>query len=452
MIWQLDRAQESVTFNFSILKDESGALIGTEAQVIDYLSINTGNFKTATGSSAALKNRIVVNQTNLSTTIGGVIDSTKDYFIDGIIDMGTTQITVPSTGMTITGYSFDLSALTSTENNYTMFIDSGGSGNVLMTDVFLTTSGTLSQVFNLTDSDGFHAIEFNRVNFIDCTSLGELTNYRQGLELGTGRFGASPSLTLTGAWVGGYRITTSIVRSMSDTTTEPLFKAGTAFVMNSRFLTDVNCDLGTLQPFCDFTTANFPNHSTVQVKGAIISRNGAFNSSDTNIFSNIDNTDLSADFDNNIGIDNTFVGGRAFVSSETQTTINAGSTYYTLNAVWGANNLQHFDSPSGGQLRHLGNNPREFKVTVNFSIESNPTNVVGIRLRKWDNSTSSFSEFNERARQINSFVGGRDVGFYNFSFNIKLDQNDYIYFQVRNNSGNNNLTLELNSDFLIEER
>ena len=72
--------------------------------------------------------------------------------------------------------------------------------------------------------------------------------------------------------------------------------------------------------------------------------------------------------------------------------------------------------------------------------------------RKWDDSTSSFSEFQERARQINSFVGGRDVGFYNFSFNITLDQNDYIYFQVRNNSGNNNLTLEADSDFLVEER
>ena len=427
------------------IQTKSGAQAGaTMALTLDYLSELL--------SSSALLNRVTVTQSNFATTIGGVIDSTKDYFIDGIIDIGTTQVTVPSTGMTITGYSFDLSALTSTENNYTMFIDSSGSGNVLMTDIFLTTSGTTSKVFNLTDSNGFHAIEFNRVNYIDCTSLGELTNYRQGLELGTGRFGGSPSFTLTGTWIGGYRITTSIVRSMSDTTTEPLFKAGTAFVMNSRFLTDINCDLGTLQPFCDFTTANFPNPSSVQVKGAIISRDGVFDSNDSNIFTNLTNSDLASDFDNNIGIDNTFVGGRAFVSSENLTTIAAGSTYYTLNGVWGANNLQHFDSPSGGQLRHLGNNPREFKVTVNFIIESTANNDVGIRLRKWDDSASSFSEFNERARQINSFVGGRDVGFYNFSFNVTLDQNDYIYFQVRNNSGNNNLTLELNSDFLIEER
>ena len=405
-----------------------------------------------------LDNRVIVNQLNVATTLGGTIDSTKEYFIDGIIDLGTTQITVPSTGMTLKGFSFDVSGLTSSEDNYTMFIsasvggDGNGSGNLLGTDYLMSVTGTGSKVYELYDDTGFNAFDFQRINYNDCTSLGDIFNYRQGLEGGTGRFGGSPSLTLHGLWRGGFRITTSIVRSMSDTTTIPLFREGTAFQMNSRFLTDINCDLGTLQPFCDFSSANFPNPSTAQVKGAIISRDGVFNSNDSNVFTSLTSSELASDFDKNIGIDNTFVGGRAFVSSENLTTITAGSTYYTLNGVWGANNLQHFDSPSGGQLRHLGNNPREFKVTVNFIIESTANNDVGIRLRKWDDSTSSFSEFNERARQINSFVGGRDVGFYNFSFNVTLDQNDYIYFQVRNNSGNNDLTLELNSDFLIEER
>lgn len=405
-----------------------------------------------------LDNRVIVNQLNVATTLGGTIDSTKEYFIDGIIDLGTTQITVPSTGMTLKGFSFDVSGLTSSEDNYTMFIsasvggDGNGSGNLLGMDYLMSVTGTGSKVYELYDDTGFNAFEFQRINYNDCTSLGDIFNYRQGLEGGTGRFGGSPSLTLHGLWRGGFRITTSIARSMSDTTTIPLFREGTAFQMNSRFLTDINCDLGTLQPFCDFSSANFPNPSTVQVKGAIISRDGVFNSNDSNVFTSLTSSELASDFDNNIGIDNTFVGGRAFVSSENLTTITAGSTYYTLNGVWGANNLQHFDSPSGGQLRHLGNNPREFKVTVNFIIESTANNDVGIRLRKWDDSTSSFSDFQERARQINSFVGGRDVGFYNFSFNVTLDQNDYIYFQVRNNSGNNNLTLELNSDFLIEER
>mgnify|MGYP003625686261 CR=1 FL=1 len=442
------------------IKKQGGAVTGNPSDADNYYVFidsdnsdvltlrNSSGVDTVYRTGEALTNRIIVNQANKDTTLGGTIDSTKEYFLDGVIDMGATSIVVPATGLFIASYTNEF-ILSSSENSYTMFT---GGGNVFFDSIGIEVSGTSSQVYNLIDPTGFNAVELKTVNYNNCTSLGELRNFRQGLEFNTGRFGGSPSLTLSGTWLGGYRITTAIVRSMSDTTTEPLFKAGAAFIMNSRFLSDINCDLGTLQPFSDFAVGNFPNPSTLQLKGAIISRNGAFNSSDTNIFSNIDNTDLSADFDNNIGIDNTFVGGRAFVSSENLTIITAGSTYYTLNGVWGANNLQHFDSPSGGQLRHLGNNPREFKVTVNFIIESTANDDVGIRLRKWDNSTSSFSEFQERARQINNLVGGRDVGFYNFSFNITLDQNDYIYFQVRNNSGNNNLTLETNSDFSVEER
>ena len=78
--------------------------------------------------------------------------------------------------------------------------------------------------------------------------LGDLHDYRQYLEFGTGRFGGSPSLTLHGDWLGGFRASATIVRSMSNTTTEPLFKKGIDLVMQSRFLTDINCDLGALQP------------------------------------------------------------------------------------------------------------------------------------------------------------------------------------------------------------
>ena len=119
---------------------------------------------------AGLDGRIVVNQSNVATTLGGTIDSTKEYFIDGVIDLGTTQITVPSTGMSIKGYSFDLSGLTSSENNYSMFIDSAGAGNLLMTDLYISVTGTSSEVYDLTDATGFNAIELNRVNFIGCES------------------------------------------------------------------------------------------------------------------------------------------------------------------------------------------------------------------------------------------------------------------------------------------
>ena len=403
-----------------------------------------------------LDNRVIVNQVNVATTLGGVIDSTKEYFIDGIVDLGTTQITVPSTGMTIKGFSFDVSGLVSSEDNYTMFIsasiggDGNGSGNLLGADYFIEVSGAGSKVYELYDDTQFNAFEFSRINYNNCTSLGDLYSYRQGFESGTGRFGGSPSLTLHGLWRGGYRITTSIVRSLAGTMTEPLFKEGTLFQMNSRFLTDINTDLPTLAPFCDFQEVNFPNPSTVQLKGAIFTRDGGFNPNDTNIFPNLLASDLPCDWDNNIGIKNTFVGGALNNSSAVQTTIVTQGAAVDLNGTFTPKDLQHFDSPSNGQLRHIGVNPREYTVNFDFILEGVQNSDYELFLLKSDGGSPSV-EYTQ-IRVINNLQGGRDVAYFSGQTSVILNQNEYMFWQVANVTGAGDCTLELDSTWTIKER
>ena len=425
---------------------------GTESIYLDSSNDNIARKISVTNfnqSLGGLDNRIVVNQSNVATTLGGTIDSTKQYFIDGTIDMAGVTVTVPSTGIFIKGYNLDLSFLTCSDNSYTMF-NGATAGNVFFQDITLTTSGTSSQVFDLTDATGFNAVELVRVNFNDCTSIGELNGYRQGLEINTGRFGGTPEMTLSGTWLGGYFIETSIVRSLTDGEYS-LYKAGASFIMSSRFRTNQNIDLPASVSFFDFAPSNFVNPSTVQVQGALVSRNGAFDATDTNITPNIAQADIKSSWSNNIGMRNTFEGGKLTLSTET-TTVLSGGNYSTIAGTWTASNLEHFDNPSGGQLRHLGTSPREYKCIVNFIIDGGQTDDIGIRVRKWDDSASAFVDGTEVRRQINSFVGGRDVAFYNFSFSVELDQNDYVFFQVRNNTNNTNITLEIDSDFVIEER
>lgn len=379
------------------------------------------------------------------------IDSTKEYFLDGIIDMGTQSIEVPATGMTLRGYSFDLSGLTSSEDNYTMFTSPvGGSGNLLGTDYYMSVTGAGSKVYDLTDATGFNAFEFAQINYINCTSLGEINGYRQGLESGSGRFGGSPSLTLSGTWLGGYRITTTIIRSLAGTMTQPVFKAGTGFTMASRFLTDINCDLPTLAPFCDFSTSNFSNPSTIQVKGAIFSRDGGFDATDSNIFPNLNASDLQCDWDGNIGIENTFVGGESKITTETTTTIPSASTVVDIAGTFTASDLQHFDSPSNGQLRHIGINPREYIVNFDFVLDGSQNNDYRIHLYKFD-GTSSASIYS-MVRVVNNIVGGRDVAFYNGQTSVVLEQNQYVYWRVENESGSGNCTLEIDSAWSVKER
>ena len=405
--------------------------------------------------NTALLERIIVNQSNFTTTLGGTIDSTKEYFIDGIIDMGTTQITVPSTGLNLTGYDFDISGLISSEDNYTMFVsDVGGSGNVLGKDYKIEVTGANSQVYDLTDATGFNAFEFARINFNNCTSLGEINGYRQGLETGTGRFGSSPSLTLSGTWLGGYRITTSIVRGMSDTTTEPLFKAGTGFTMNSRFLSDANIDLGTLQPFIDFAPSNFPNPGTLQLQEMIITRDGVLDADDSNITPNISSDDLASYWKRNNGLPNTYVGGTVSIVTEVTTTITTADTYVDVEGVFLTTGAEHFTGNADGELTHDGVSPREFTFTGNLTIEGSANREVAVRFVKWDDSTSSFVnlDYTETIRPINSLVGGRDVAFIPLQYGGTLDQNDYLKLQVKNITDTNNVSLELGSYYSIQER
>ena len=79
--------------------------------------------------------------------------------------MGTTQITVPSGGINIKGYDFNISGLVSTEDNYKMFIG-GSAGDMLEASYYITVSGTNSQVYDLTAATGNEATELTEINFI----------------------------------------------------------------------------------------------------------------------------------------------------------------------------------------------------------------------------------------------------------------------------------------------
>ena len=411
--------------------------------------IKTNNNNTELFNSL-LTNRVIVK---VAADLAGTLDSTKEYFIDGVVDMGSQSIEVPIGGLNLSGYNFDVSQLISTASGYTMFTSPlGGSGNLVGKDYSIDVSGVSSKVYDITDATGFNAFEFARINYNNCTSLGTITNYRQGLEVGTGRFGGKPELTLAGTWLGGFFIDTSIVRSMDDGAYS-LFKAGAGFSMASRFRSNMNIDLPASANFFDFAVGNFVNPSTIQIEGAIITRNGVFNAVDSNITPNITASALVSAWSGNNGMPNTFEGASIGVTTETSTTINTLGVFEDVIATaWTPVDMQHFDNPAGNQLRHLGNTPREYKVIADFLMDSASNNVLTLRVSKWDDSASTFSVVLDQSRQVNSLVGGRDVAFFGININTTLDQNDYIKLEVANQSGTANVTAEVDSYYIVEAR
>ena len=402
-------------------------------------------------SNQVANSLVYVTQTNVSTTLGGTIDSSKQYVIDGIIDMTGVQIEVPQGGLYISGHNFDVSQLVSDEDGATMF-HSLASGNVLMFDIGITMSGVGSQVYDLKSNTGFDAIEVLRINYNNCTSLGTLDNFRQGLETGTGRFGGKPELTLKGTWVGGFFIATSIVRSLT-AGTYSLFKAGVGFTMASRFRSDMNVDLPAGVTFVDFAVANFPNPSTLQFAGMLMTRAGASNPTDALYHPNISARDLPCLFTDNNGLENTYVGAVLIVTTENVTTISTAGAAVALTApIYSISRAAHFDTPANGELRHLGNSPREYSIILDLRLEGQANAEVRLELWKYTASTASDAQVKSFSRQVNSFVGGRDVCFFSNTAFLNLEVNDKMYFKVANVTNTVSVTLELGSTIIVGAR
>lgn len=389
-----------------------------------------------------------------ASDLSGILVSDKIYDIISHVDMAGQSIEIPAGGLNITGGNFGVSSLSSSEDNYTMFTSPvGGSGNLLFDNFAIKVTGTNSKVYDITANTGNEAFELDKVNYNDPSSLGTITNYRQGLETGTGRFGGKPELELIGTWSGGYFISTSLVRSLDDGSYS-LFKAGAGFTMASRFRSNQNIDLPANASFLDFSDSNFTNPSTLQLDGCIISRDGVFDASDSNITPNISASNLSSSWNDNKGLPNTFEGGEAVVTSESTTTIATTATFVDLAGTWTVSDLQHFDSPSNGQLRHQGDSPREYRVTGQVVLSSTANDEVDLKVVIFRDATTSFEDGKTTRRVIDNLQGGgRDVAYFGISDKIILNKNDYVKLMVAQVSpSTNDITAEFNSYFVVEAR
>lgn len=396
-----------------------------------------------------MSNVVVVNSAADLLTI----DSTKTYLINGNIDMGSQTIEIPSGGISITGYDFTRSKIFSTANSFSLFTSPvGGSGNVLIQNIAIDVSGTSSQVYDIVGDTGSEAIEVNRVNYENCTSLGTIDTYRQGLESGTGRFGATPRLTLAGTWLGGFRISTSIARNITDGATGALFQAGVGLVLNSRFITNMNADLGSTMALIDFAPSNINGTQLLQLNGAIITRNGVSDASDTTLYPNIDHTDVQSYWKNNRGLPNTQKGGELNITATSTTTINTVNVWENLAGTFTIDNEEHFDSPVNGQLRYLDDDEESFSLNIVVSIDGTAGNNIELRSTIFRDETSTFEPQKSQLKQINSFQGPNDRAFFTIIDAFIMRSNDYVKLEVRNTSNTNNVTAEIDSYFIIDER
>ena len=391
--------------------------------------------------NATFDSVVVVRSAN---DLKGVLDSNKVYLIDGNIDMRDTPIIVPSGGLSIGGLnsSRDTSVLTSDYDNYTMFITESGSysGGVVMENMTITVTGENSKVFDLDNDGNRNALDITNVNFTSCTSLGELSSYRQLLMNGVGFIFIDDGLTFNGTWSGGIAVVTTIAVVFPAAT---LFKEGNSLLIQGSVRSDINfLSVNEDSVLFDFTESNIVSDSGLTLSGARTTANDPM--------PNLPSSSPKVRYSKCVGFDNTYVGGDWSLTSTAVTTISASNTLYKVNGTTTYSDMQWFTNTTDNAFVYNSSVHVDIEVKGNLTFTNSANKTIGIYVRKYDDSASLYVDVVSRfSVTIGSGGGAQGVTFF---ARTDVDKNDRIEIWIENQSDTSNVTCELGGFVGISER
>lgn len=397
----------------------------------------------------SLKKRVIIRS---PLQLGGVIDSTIAYVPDGIIDMGAIQITIPNDGITIVGIAQNISGLISSENNYTMFIDGGGgvnySGNVFLSRMTITTSGTSSKPFDLDNNGNGGAVELVDFSFLNCSDLGELTAYRQGLTLNFATIRCTGGFTLSGTWAGGFAPLTSIIVSAGVNFTGTFLKEGTNLVINGSIRSDMNAlQIHSTGEFCDFQPSNITNDAEFLMNGVRVNP-------DSTAFPNMPPTTVKALFTNCVGTPNTYVGGSMTI---TVSDVTSGITQNVLTplvgtGVWNSD-LTWFQAYGDNSLEYISHQPSVCEVTGTLSFSGTNNKEMALQIRHYIKSSDTTVNIGDEFQAtLNGGASGTRAENLPFGGNITFNYQDRLEIYEKNKDGTQNITTSIGGIILVKPR
>lgn len=380
------------------------------------------------------------------------IDSSKLYVIGGVIDFTGTglNIVVPAGGFNYRGLGNAVTGFVCDDDNYTLFTSpAGGSGSIQGRSCFVRVTGNNSRLYALTDATRFNAIEVKEYNHENCTSLGYLDSYRQYLEIDTGRFGGKPELELRGVWLGGLRISTSIVANLDDLDSA-LFKAGAGFKFNGRFKTDMVADLPTNGALLNFLPANVANDESLIIEGATITRNGVANASDSTLYPNINHESVKSRWSNNTGLPNTKKYIKGVCTAEVETVIGIVGEYYPLLGTMTIDKAAQLSMPVNGQYELL-TGEGVYNILGTIQIQGNNGDLIHLRASKSSDGFVTSTVVNHIEEEIPNLAGTPDFVTFSVNFIERLKKGDRLRLEVENMSAARNVTMGSQSFIVISE-
>lgn len=386
------------------------------------------------------QNRIkVINESQLQTIVSGT-----EYLITGELEIKTPIVIPAGVKAKIRGFGTSISKLYSSANNFTM-ISGTAVSDIEIEEITFEVTGTNSKVFDLKSQTGNEAFEMDSVNFENCSKIGILDNFRQGLGINIGYLGGKPEYEFRGAW-NGFRISTAIIRGTSSGYT--FWKAGTDFTFTGRFLTDINAVIPSGSIFCDFAASNITNDESLQFI------NADFNPgiSAGTILPNISTTSTKVRVSRSKGVPNTYIGGSWEMNANTLTALTgstpakvAGTTIYELLSWLSGTNNNEFVSESTKEIIV------EAHFNGSFIGESNIEYFLTVR--KWINASSTYEDISSILFTTNG-IGASDKSetVSLLTKNFSLNHLDRVELWISDfTGGGNDVTIYQKSRFKIRE-
>ena len=399
----------------------------------------------ATGPTAGIS-RSVVLVTDASQ-LAGNLDSTKLYLLDGQIDLREVSIIVPPGGLSMAGQGFGVSGLISTSDNYSMFVRNGTyTGDLILTSMDITCTGIGSKVFDLDNQENLGTFNFNSVNFIQCTSLGIVANYRQGLATGVAWIRCLDGLTMAGNWLGGFAVVDSVV--VGNTLTGVLFRAGLGLLIAGSFRSNINIlalsSVGGL--FCDFAPANIVLDGGFALSGVRARVN-------TNTVPNMPASSTKAFIRDCVGISDTYPGGVLTPVADSEIIITDANTLFQITGAMTLSEAYWFSLANTNGLQANSTKYTEVNCVGIMSFSGSNGREMGVQLRKYDNSTASYINIGPSYR-ITLNGGGAGTRAENISFKAttNLEAGDRVEVWIENFTDASNITLLAGGQFQVLER
>lgn len=374
--------------------------------------------------------------------------------IDGLIDMGSQSIEVPSSKLNFASLngSREIFGLYSTEDNYTMFVTPEGSysGNILGENMTIYVTGTNSQVFDLDNDNNNGSFEFTTVNFggfgsIYCTSLGSISNYRQFFMGGCGFYNVKDGLTMNGSWSGLVLTDSNVLGTDAFT----LFKEGTSLTFDGSIRSNANFgasagSLNVASVFMDFDEANILTDGGVALDG--------FRTSVTDAMPNLPSSSIKVRYQNNIGISDTYIGGSMDFTTEVTTNITAVNTPVKVAGVTTYSNLVYFSGDNNNEFVYESSLSREIHISGAITFDGGANDDLTMYVRKWDDSAGAYVTVRQFSRSVSNILGGNDIAIIPFDAYTTINQNDRIELWIENNSDTTDVTALIGSYMDISKR